>query len=544
MTEDDKDRLAALHELALRLDGDGRRKDALALLEIIAGKGMVSSDILRTMVGWQDEAGRTVDAVETLVKLCDGTTADRSGVVELVKTYAPKAVEDFNRHLADGKIAEAERCAAALAVLVPQSDAFLVAARDCNAKLGRTDKVAYYTAALTARSRTPAQAAALEDEEAIAAALSPKPGTHPLIHLRDLCTAVGAALCRPLTVAANAKLVETLLSAAKALPDIPGLSPELAQWERHFRSIMDAVDLDAVFGPTPSPDDNQSVSFVTSNGAAADWQSVRAAAERLGAKAVFFVAADRDYVDRFAGWYAGSVLRNCDVPCLVVVHVIGGANELSDIAASLKLDDERLYFSGDAFDVKAVATLCCAEPPNAYAKPVAHLQSMRFILLGGFLRELKVPVFVSDIDLVLRYGVADLLARGADFDLMLNENTGNVQIGSRLTANLMLVNDTPNALVFVDFLSRYLERELAKPAVTRWIDQAGLVIARHHLMLHGDCPRIGYLDTDKDINNLMFPAYMNNPFRFFSFFQNGFDMASLKSIADISADSSPDRKVA
>jgi hypothetical protein len=46
-------------------------------------------------------------------------------------------------------------------------------------------------------------------------------------------------------------------------------------------------------------------------------------------------------------------------------------------------------------------------------------------------------------------------------------------------------------------------------------------------MMHGDAPRIGYFDTDLDINNVMYPSYQEHPYRFLSLY-HGFDTSSLE----------------
>ena len=161
--------------------------------------------------------------------------------------------------------------------------------------------------------------------------------------------------------------------------------------------------------------------------------------------------------------------------------------------------------------------------------------------MNTFLQKLKLPVFVSDIDLLLQRGVKDLLDQSASNDIVLNENSLSANAGSRLTANLLLLNPTPNASHFLRFLKSYLEDFLSRDEVTRWIDQFGLMLARHHLMLHAKAPRIGYFDTAKDINNLMYPSYQENPYRFFSLY-HGFDMSSLEKHLDFTAEKPKPRK--
>jgi hypothetical protein len=107
--------------------------------------------------------------------------------------------------------------------------------------------------------------------------------------------------------------------------------------------------------------------------------------------------------------------------------------------------------------------------------------------------------------------------------------------GSRLTANLILMNPSANARYFLRFLRAYLEQALARPAVTRWIDQLGLILARHHLTIHRPDARIGYFDTNSDINNVIYPSYRQHPFRFLSLY-HGFDTSSLENNPDVLGD--------
>jgi hypothetical protein len=189
--------------------------------------------------------------------------------------------------------------------------------------------------------------------------------------------------------------------------------------------------------------------------------------------------------------------------------------------------DERLIFSGDDFDPAGVTTRCYDSPPKGLIpRPVAHYQSVRFLKLGAVLRAFELPVFVSDIDLLLQRGVEDLLEARRGADLVLNKNEASSNAGSRYTANLLLANPTPRALVFADFLAGYLADKLAGAEVSRWIDQFGLSMAVQHLHRGAEPAQIEYFDTTCDINNLMYPAYAENPYRFFSLY-HGFDMSSL-----------------
>ena len=297
---------------------------------------------------------------------------------------------------------------------------------------------------------------------------------------------------------------------------------------KHYRLLLSGVDMPAVRGPTPAAASDDDVEFANSTGQRIGLVHLRKMAERTGAEAVFFAAADEAYVELYARWYALSVLKHSDVPCLVIIHVIGGAGRLAQIASKVGIDDTRLVFAADGFDASAVVTRCYDAPPKGLIdKPVAHYQSVRFQRLGSLLAALQRPVFVSDIDLLLQRGVSDLLARCAEDDVVFNENLISHAAGSRLTANLVLARPTEPAQAMLSWLRTYLDRALAGAEVTRWIDQLALILARHHLAFRQPQARLGYFDTSLDINNVMYPSYQEHPFRFLSLY-HGFDTSSLE----------------
>jgi len=350
---------------------------------------------------------------------------------------------------------------------------------------------------------------------------------HPLAQLVALYDAASTRLCFPLTSEDEAE-IDRLTAEAAAL-DVPvPPTAEFEGWLKHYRLALEAIDLSHLRQAATTPGSDEPVVFATALGADLTLAGVKAAAKRLGAEVVFFVAADDVYVEKYARWYVLSVLKNVDVPALVVVHVIGGAGRLGAIAQTVDIRDPRLIYAGDAFDAEAVVTRCHDTPPkNVSARPVAHFQSVRFQRLGALLRALKRPVFVSDIDLLLQTGVSDLLSRCQGADLVLNENTGNTNAGSRLTANLLLAFPTTKALAFVGFLETYLKEMLSRADVTRWIDQFALLMSYQALLRSDSDANVQFFDTDTDINNVMYRTYQDNPFRFLSLY-HGFDMSSLE----------------
>lgn len=428
------------------------------------------------------------------------------------------ALARFNELAGAGNMNAAVLYADALADLLPGNPAVLNAAISCNTALGRHPRSAQLAAMLAAvqPAEVPAAAASAEAQ----------PDIHPLIRLRDLHDEAGALLCGPLDSECAGRIGALKTAAAALQVPVPDES-EWAQWEKHYRLSLEAMDPSDIFKPTPKPSQGGKVALADCAGKKIDWGRLQAAAGGLRAKAIFFAAADRPYVELYGRTYIESILEHSDVSSMVVLHVIGGAKELPDIAASLGISSNRLFLSGDAFDAGAVKTRCFDTPPKGLSgAPIAHFQSARFLRVGALLQKMQLPVFVSDIDLVLQRGVKDLMRQFSDQDLVLNENRHSVSVGSRYTANLLLLNPTANTAIFLRFLQGYLEKSLAAPEVSRWIDQFGLLMARHHLMQRRADARIGYFDVKSDINNVIYTKYQAHPYRFLSLF-HGFDMSSL-----------------
>jgi hypothetical protein len=363
--------------------------------------------------------------------------------------------------------------------------------------------------------------------KALATARDMRSGMHELGRLKYYHDAVSLILCEPLTPERLALFNDLLAEAAAMETTSPG--PEWTDWLIHYRVVLEALTGADMDGPTPPAPGDGPQTFLTGDGKTLDGEGLKAHADALGADVVFFAAADERYVELYGRWLALSVLKHSDVPFLVVIHVIGGKGRLEQAAATVRIDDPRVVFVGDDFDASKVVTKCYEAPPKGLIEiPVAHYQSVRFQRLGGLLDLLQRPVFVSDIDLLLQRGVADLLMQWPDADLVINENDRNTQAGSRITANLLLARPTKATSVMLRWLRAYLDARLSRETVTRWIDQVALNLARHHLALHVSDVKIGTFDTLSDINNVMFSEYVpGHPFRFLSLY-HGFDTSTLE----------------
>jgi len=530
----------AVLDLADRLLAEGRADDALTLYgHLLSGQ----CDRTRAWTGFCQALivrGDVLGGLRALDAARDDL-GDLEALTPQVQALIPAGATAFNACVARGDVAAAAPYASALAVLTPQSAPRVTAAMACHQTLGNTEEAVRFARILhelepdhiTALTLLADQARDDGDVETeirhrVTLGFSPDPGMHPLMRLRELHDGMSLLLCRPMLSDADLDLLARMESAARAFQ---GTVPEDSKWWgwiKAYKLLTDALDIASIRAPTPARPIDPVQHFVTATGQGLDDAGLAAHAARLGVKAVFFAAADEAYVALYARWYALSVLRHCDVPCLVVIHVIGAADRLAAAIATVGITDERVVFVGDGFDPAPVTIKVYDSPPKGLiALPVAHYQSVRFQRLGPLLDVLNRPVFVSDIDLLLQRGVADLLEQHAGVDVVFNENFSNTSVASRLTANLVLVQPSKGAAVLLDYLRTYLDRHLARPEVTRWIDQVALTVARHHLQRQVPDARLALFDTTSDINNVMFGSYQEHPFRFLSLY-HGFDTSSLE----------------
>ncbi|WP_421738732.1 FkbM family methyltransferase [Caulobacter sp.] len=526
--------------LAERLRGEGRADDAALLFEHLASE---AANPFAALVGLSRShlaAGRVLEALRALAR-AKTFSSDLVAMWPLIREQTALGSEAFNAHLAQNEIALAEPYASVMSELMPGGVQMIGAAMGCNLTLDRTDEARRFARMLVAVDPGHVAALTVLADEARAAgeieaeiryrtdlAMSPDASIHPLVRLRDFHEAMSLLLCRPLSDADLDVLASLAARVAElAAADLP-VDSEWVAWVQHYRALLGALDIEAIRGPTPTPEPDPAPRYLTATGQALDDAGLQALADRLGVQTVFFAAADEKYVDQYGRWYALSVLRHSDVSCLVVIHVIGGGERLAQAVRTVGVHDERLIFVGDDFDVSTVTTRCYDAPPKGLiALPVAHFQSVRFQRLGGLLSALRRPVFVSDIDLLLQRGVSDLLEQWSGADVVFNENVANTAAGSRLTANLLLVNPTDNAALLLRWLRVYLDDRLGRETVTRWIDQVALLLGRHHLLRHAPDAVLGCFDTTSDINNVMFGSYQEHPFRFLSLY-HGFDTSSLE----------------
>lgn len=529
----------------LRLAADAEAGTARDLLAHLLECEPTDCEALRRLAALEAAAAQPLAALAALGAL--RRAGEAAGAwAEAATPIATAAIEAFNAARTAGDVATAECLAAGLATLFPDDPGLLEAAFACNRALGKPARVRRFGDALLRLQPDHVAANAVLAEHHAAAGDRPAEARHrarlafavtdPLRRLHALHAALSLLLLDPLAPPGWA-LVAELVAAARAVDPDGFEAPTDRDWGWHYRLLIEAAELlDAAAPPTTTM-------FADHTGGPLAAEAVAA----LPGEVVFLVAADAHYLDLYGALFARSVLAACDRPCLIVLHVIGGADRLQALARATGLVDPRVVFAADAFDAAAVTTRCLDSTGPA-ALPLAHLQSTRFLVAGQMLALLQRPLFVSDIDMLLQRGVADLLVCHADADIVLNRNEDSLAFGSRITANLALFQPTPRTARFLATLARHLEGSLGAPMVTRWVDQCALQVAWQR---SAHDTTFGWFDTARDVNNIMYRSWQPNPFRFLSLY-HGFDLASLPtaltarssrpaSVAANGADAAPQR---
>jgi hypothetical protein len=523
--------------LAETLLGQDRPDDALILCEHILAADAENGEAHRIASHALGLKGLRDESFAHLMK-ARAILGDTPPLQEAMRALAIAGIARFNEHLQAGDFEAAANASYEVAALFPHNQAFVSTAVTLSRQQGHWDQLEKWAQAmlrLDPSHRTSLLAMgelcraradlASEGDYRARFALLPQDDSHSMVCLHNIYDGISAILCGDLDDA-RVRLVDGLIAAerrvAKAVPD-PSLD-NMEAWERYYRAAIQGIDIEATWSPTPPAAPWPSIAFADSSGRPIDIRDARNAADRQSAQAILFVAADDVYVRRFGRLFVNSVFKSGDVPCLVILHVIGAAGHLQDTAAALAIDDPRLIYSADGFDKTTVRgrsyTTPTTQQPHGLA---AHYQCARFIWLGYLLESFTQPIIVCDIDSLLQRGIEDLLDQHATADLVFHQ-VPNVQTASRLVGNLLLARPTAPAKLFARFLRSFLEKALQAHEIDRFVDQVGLLLARHHVAKFG-APRLAVFDKT-DVNNAMYKTYQDNPYRFFSLY-GGFDLSSL-----------------
>ena len=514
----------------------GKVEDAILLLDHLVALDPLNSLPISQLIALLIGQNRLLPALEKILALKQ-LAAKPDEVLNLYVEPISAGVMKFKELAEGGRLEEAESFITLLAKLMPDSPVVIPAAMQFHHQTEQHNKSVPYARTvlrmepnhseallvLIDEARRKGDAAA---ETALRIAKMDHNTDSSAVHqAHNIYELVNVMMCQTLSEAD----LDTIDRAQEILRAIPRPDPEQSKgdaWTRFYQAMVGAIRMAPLREP-PAPKSYPLPPLFAADGSPILFPELRERALRHQAEAVFLVAGDEGYVKRYARLYVRSVLRNADVSALVIVHVIGGQKRIKKIAQEIDVADDRFVLSCDDFDASAVASRVYDAPSQPQTdKPIGHYQCARFRVASLLLYGLQLPLFVTDIDLMLERGVADLLVTHGDKDMVLNENWAVVQFASRLTANLLLLFPTDRSRRYIQFLANYLDVSLEPMELPKFVDQIAMLVARHHVQRLYPDVRIAYFDVDADINNCVFPYYMEHPFRFLSLYQK-FDLTTL-----------------
>jgi len=528
--------IAPIIRLAVSLHAEGRSDDARMLLIEASALAPGRLDFREALVELLHARGDILEGVEALHSLLDAGYP-RDVVPNRFGALLDRAFRHCETLYNNQEAEEAQRYLLPLTDIIPQHLSVLSMALSCSRYIGTTaisETLIPRVLALDPRDgtarmemiewlrRTGDLAEELRWRDDL---MQAEPPAVPKInHVWNAYELINQVISDPLTDESKAR-IERAQAALDRVPHDEAAESGHDAWARFCRAMAGGIDLAALSRPPAPP--HPAPALFAHDGSPLSVAQLRDLAARRGAKAVFLVAADEVYVQRYARPYARSVLRNAGLPVLVVIHVAGGRKRIGEIARQVGIADEGLVFTADDFDPASVTGRVLDAPTQPrITKPTGHYQSARFHQAPWILSELGLPLFVTDIDCLLERDILDLVAKGGDTDILLNENIVMRQLGARITANLLLLFPTDSARNFACFVSSYLDAVLQHRFIPKFIDQIALLMGRHYMQANHPDAKFGYFDVDTDINNCIFTEYYSHPFRFLSLY-HGFDMSSL-----------------
>jgi tetratricopeptide (TPR) repeat protein len=517
--------LLLLRKLAEERLALGQAPDAIILLEHLARLQPDDQDLLENLIGLHQEAGDYPAALTWLLALKTASAQPDEIIRGHVDTIST-AVISFKAEAESGNNTLAERLITPLTELLPDNSMIISAALQFHHGLEQHDRSVPLAHRMLQLEPNQSDALLVLIDECrrrqdgpgeVALRLAKMDhnrdavGVHQAHNIYEL---VNVTMCLPLTPAD----LDHVERAQEVLRNIarPNADEDKGDaWTRFYQAMVGAIHIPALRSPPP-PLPRPLPSLYDASGHPIQFTDIANRALRFQAEASFLVAGDEGYVLRYAG-----------LSCLIVVHVIGGEGRMAEIAAKIGIDDDRLVLSSDDFKAGDIASLVYDAPSQKQTtKPIGHYQSIRFHHAGMLLYGLKIPLFMTDIDLMLERGVRDLLIDHGDKDMVLNENRAVVQFASRLTANLLLLFPTDATQRFSLFLSNYLDLVLQRDELPKFVDQIAMLVARHFVQRTYPDVKIAYFDVNSDINNCVFTQYGEHPFRFLSLYQK-FDLTTL-----------------
>ncbi|MGO9486367.1 MAG: FkbM family methyltransferase [Rhodomicrobium sp.] len=501
--------LAPVLSVAGALLSEGRAGEALSLYNHVLALDPANSASLSGSAQALSVEENVTGALRRLAALRD-KTADLSGLVPKIAETMSLAIARFNELLGHGDLISAAETIDAMIALMPRETSFLSNAMVLAKKLGRWDRVSNYASILLAVDPQSLHAHGYMVEAAKARGDLDGEREHQqvlqekidnILFLQNTYRQISTTLFGE-TAPEGLQLVGDLIDKSKTY-SIPPCTPPVLASLTYYRVALDCLDVAAIAAPTPKTASWAPLvrAGAKGGGRAINQSGLRRIAEEQKAEAIFFVAADRVYMEKYFPTFAKSIINRADINFLLVVLICGDADNMKETVSSINIHDPRIVYISEKDDAVTV---------NNYYKPEfgeknsrkTYYQCARFLWLEYLMGAFNLPIMILDIDALLQGSAKSLLERYRDADVALNKNSEE-NAGARYTANLVLVNPSDRARVFARFLRGYLTKLLTREDADGFGDQVALLMAEKHLMYHDSAARMQYLDY-YDINNIMY----------------------------------------
>ena len=468
-------------------------------------------------------------------------------IKQLIIDHAPLI---FNKYIQMGDMVQAGHALEALLIMVPGNETILNKALIFFSHQDRSEQTINVAISLLNINPTDASSYHIikkiskqnsyiqhNIDKYLALAKNPPPDTHAIIQMQTIYLAVSALLLDNLNGSRMALIDELRAITSRIASNHPiSQSDDTYCCYSYYRTIVETLNLHVVVQPMPPQPPWPQIEFASSSGQPIEPQAIKTIAAQQQAEVVFFVAADPVYIARYAKRYVSSLIKHCDVPFLMIIHVIGGINRLQTLVAGVGLTDDRLIYCADSFNPETIQWLTSRSDGDRLTHElslVVYYQSARFLWLEYMLEQCSLPLLVTDIDQLLQRGIKDMMDHYLDHDIVFHEHFGSQKMSSRLTANLLLVKPTKAGILFARFIRYYLKLAFQdahnRGIGTYFKDQEALLMAQHHV-LQFTTPKIGSFGQF-DINHHMYKTYEKTPFRFFSMY-SGFDDETIPDAAE------------
>lgn len=311
---------------------------------------------------------------------------------------------------------------------------------------------------------------------------------------------------------------------------------EVNQLQRHTNYLnlsLSKINISTVFSTDQDRPRVPELNFFTCNGEILTIEELKNLNSVRSAKVGFFTGGSRLYFETCGTSYVESILTNCDLEEVVLLCATGGWAKPEDLADIIRVTDPRLIFCVD--DFMDNGEYCVYGPDIKHSGKIPHQYACCGLLnVEKLLSILNIPIILSGLDTVLQRGVADLLEKYHDADVVLNKVDKGHRLGSYFVNSLELINPTPIGKAFARFIGGYVGNMLSARLQPFAIDQQCLVLAWQNILYRYPEAHIETF-SEFDVNNVMFNTEniqdhidLYEKFRFINIFKDGQKGKSLK----------------